>query len=167
MTESMAQWFIKVRDTVYGPYSEARMAAFVSEGRLSGRSMVCATNDGEFHAASEEPGLEAYLNQNNASKATDRPAAHRRFVIFAQIDDESRGVFLQKLAGFGVAIEAMPNVWLLNAQARADGLRNAMSQVLGSQDSLFIADASKGSSAWFNIGQDADGRIRQFWQESE
>ncbi len=162
------KWFIKVREAVYGPYTPERMQVFATEGRLSARSQVSMDEGGEFFAASDDETLAVYFTHSNAGTTNfTAPSPSRRFVIFAKVTDESRSAFVDVLSGFGVAIEAMSNVWLLTAPAHADTLRNAMSQVLGHDDVLFIADASKGNSAWFNIGQDADGRIRQFWQDSE
>jgi GYF domain 2 len=161
-------WYIKVRETIYGPYGDAKMRSFAGEGRLGGHSMVRAGQDGEFAPASEVEALATILAlPRTGGTKTERPAQNRRFVIFAQISQNSHATFMETLSGFGVAIEAMPNVWLLSAQASAANLRNAMSRVLDSEDSLFITDASKGTSAWFNVGQNTDKRIREFWQESE
>jgi len=165
-------WFIKVKDTVYGPYGEERLRSFAQEGRLSARSLISTQRDGEFQSAGEDPMLAAFLNQSAertdiANTSGSAPGKAHRFVLYAQISERSRATFAQTISSFGVAIEAMPDVWLLCAHASAAALRNAMSQVLGAEDLLFIADASQGSSAWFNVGQDVDGRIRQFWQESE
>lgn len=161
-------WFIKVRDTIYGPYDRERMRTFATEGRLSGRSQIGTDRDGPFGAAGEDAMLvDCFTPAGTGHSESAAPSQTRRFVIFARICDDSRGSFMESLSSFGVAIEAMPDVWLLNAQTRASTLRNAMSHVLGSEDSLFVADASKGVSAWFNLGQDTDKRIRQFWQESE
>lgn len=161
-------WYINVRETIYGPYRDAKMRSFATEGRLGAHSMVRAGQDGDFVPASEIEALASIIALPRTNKAkAERPAQNRRFVVFAQISQTSRDAFMETLSGFGVAIEAMPTVWLLSAQASAATLRNAMSQVLGSEDSLFITDASKGTSAWFNVGQNTDKRIREFWQESE
>ncbi len=161
-------WFIKVKETVYGPYNDARMRTFASEGRLNHRSMVSQDKDGPFHRAGEDDFFASFLPRpSTETPVQNTPSQARRFVVFARISEFSRPTFIETLSGFGIAIEAMPDVWLLSAHASAATLRNAMSQVLGAEDSLFIADASKGSSAWFNVGQDTDNRIRQFWQESE
>ncbi|PHS24608.1 MAG: hypothetical protein COA84_08930 [Robiginitomaculum sp.] len=165
-------WFIKVKDTVYGPYNEERLRTFAHEGRMSARSLISTQKEGEFQSASEDPVLAEFLNQpaprtDPANTSGNAPGKSCRFVVYAQISEHSRSTFMESLSSFGVAIEAMPDVWLLSAHASAAALRNAMSQVLGAEDLLFIADASQGSSAWFNVGQDADNRIRQFWQDSE
>ncbi|MDQ7018410.1 MAG: GYF domain-containing protein [Robiginitomaculum sp.] len=161
-------WFIKVKETVYGPYNEARLRTFASEGRLNRRSMVSQNKDGPFQSAGEDDFFASFLPLTSPDKTVQStPAQARRFVVFARISEISRPAFIETLSGFGIAIEAMPDVWLLSAHASAATLRNAMSQVLEAEDSLFIADATKGSSAWFNVGQDTDNRIRQFWQESE
>ena len=166
------QWFIKVKDTVYGPYGEDRLRSFAHEGRLSARSLVSTQREGEFQKAGDDPVLSEFLNHSGARTdpaniSGSAPGKARRFIVYARISDTSHSAFMETLSSFGVAIEAMPDVWLLSAHASAAALRNAMSQVLGAEDSLFIADASQGSSAWFNVGQDTDNRIRQFWQDTE
>jgi hypothetical protein len=161
-------WFIKVKETIYGPYSEARMRTFANEGRLNSRSQVSQDKNGPFGTAGEDTVFASLLPTARAENAAQSTLAQaRRFVIFARIGEASRPAFMEVISSFGIAIEAMPDVWLLSAHAQAATLRNAMSQVLGAEDSLFIADASQGNSAWFNLGQDTDNRIRQFWQESE
>ncbi len=165
---SKPRWFIKVKETVYGPYGEERMKTFAREGRLNARSQVRIGAEGEFLTAQDDTELASLLTQTHGeiSKA-EEPSTSHRFVIFAKITESSHANFVETLSDFGVATEVMPEVWLLSAPARADALRNALSQALGHDDALFIADASKGKSAWFNIGKDADSLIRQFWQESE
>ncbi len=167
-TNAMPQWYIKVKDTVYGPYDEERLQLFASEGRLGARSLVCTEKNGLFIPAIEDEILTTFLGGPVQQKSENaQPTTAHRFVVFAKISYHSRATFMESLSSFGVAIEAMPEVWLLSAHANAATLRNAMSHVLGSEDTLFIADASKGRSAWFNVGQETDARIRQFWQDSE
>ncbi|PHS28942.1 MAG: hypothetical protein COA85_02435 [Robiginitomaculum sp.] len=161
-------WFIKVKETVYGPYNEEQMHVFTREGRLNSRSRISQDKNGPFHAAGED-NVFASLLPKTGQQNTEQTASSKacRFVVFARVGEISRPAFIEVISNFGIAIEAMPDVWLLSARASTATLRNAMSQVLRAEDSLFIADATKGSSAWFNVGQDTDKRIRQFWQESE
>ena len=181
MSNDEPVWFIQVRETTYGPYSEDRMRAFAGEGRLSARSMVSLERDGDYHTAADDeilagffveagsitPEPDASASPQGQGAMTTSPGSAARFVIFARITEHSRAGFMGVLSGYGIAIEAMDDVWLLSAHASAATLRNAMSRVLSSEDVLFVADASQGASAWFNVGQETDKRIRQFWQESE
>ncbi len=174
MSEDKGAWFIKVRGTVYGPYSDDRMQGFIKESRVGARSLVSHDRDGDFERADDNPVMANWLSLEQESAPQQTPVATvsaqsgpRRFVIFTQLSSASRAGFVDTLADFGVALEVMPGLWLLSANSAATQLRNALTHNLQEDDQIFIADASMGQSAWFNIGQEADARIREFWQNSE
>jgi hypothetical protein len=54
-------------------------------------------------------------------------------------------------------------VWILRGAASAAHLRNELSHLLERNDKLLVVDASRDRSAWFNLGRDADQRIRELW----
>lgn len=165
MSDEPSAWYIKARDTLYGPFGLERLRAFAAQGRFSARSLVSQSRGGTFRAAAEEPVLAALL-QNASAPSAAAPEPMRRFVIFARTGEDSYPGFMDRLSQAGEAVEAMDNIWLLRAPLCAHRLRNTLSQALGPDDCLFIADASGGTSAWFNLGQPMDARIRQFWQQS-
>jgi len=57
-------------------------------------------------------------------------------------------------------------VWLLHSDNSAGAIRNELVQHLGNTDNVFIADASRGKMAWFNLGPEADARIRKVWTKA-
>ena len=89
------------------------------------------------------------------------------FVIMAEIRSDGAMGFLKALQSFGQAQRIGDTVWLLKSAHSVQQLRNTLSQSLDRQDRLFILDSSANKTAWFNIGADLDGRIRELWNEDD
>ena len=89
------------------------------------------------------------------------------FLIMAEIRSDGAMGFLKALQGFGQAQRIGDTVWLLKSAHSVQQLRNTLSQSLDRQDRLFILDSGANKTAWFNIGADLDGRIRELWNEDE
>ena len=94
-------------------------------------------------------------------------AATNIFLVMAEIRSDGAMGFLQALQGFGTAQRIGDTVWLLRSASGVEQLRNTLSQSLDRQDRLFILDSTANKTAWFNIGADLDGRIRELWSEDE
>ncbi|MEO1039240.1 MAG: DUF4339 domain-containing protein [Pseudomonadota bacterium] len=160
-------WYVKVDGRVYGPYTAAQMRAFVTEGRVATHSMVSETRDDGWREASHIAQFKAWLDEARQSpndKGGDKPQRRSaNFVIIAEVDDEHRAGFEAALADFGDAEGITSGVWLLRGAASAADLRNELSHLLGREDKLLVVDASRDRTAWFNLGQDADQRIRELW----
>ena len=158
------QWFIRVREQLYGPYALEQMRALAAQNRLAGKSMTSRTRQGPFQCAADDPLLAAeVLDVPGTNPGQEQITAHRQLVVMARVGEDSLPAFMQSLSSFGVAIEVFKNFWLLNAPLTAEQVRNALSRDLQKEDALFVADASHGASSWFNLGQVLDMRIRQFW----
>src|SRR5580692_5486338 len=54
-----ASWIVNVAGRAYGPYTDAQMQAFASEGRLAPQSLVARNGEAQFRAAADEPALAA------------------------------------------------------------------------------------------------------------
>lgn len=160
-------WFVKVEGRVYGPYTGAQMRAFVGEGRVAGHSSVSEQRETGFQDARNVPQLKAWLDEARRAPGEKRPApADARtsnFVIVADLSTEGRGGFEAALKDFGEVESITPGVWLLRGASSSAHLRNELSHLLGRDDKLLIVDASRDRTAWFNLGRDADQRIRDMW----
>jgi len=160
-------WYVKVEGRVYGPYTGAQIRAFITEGRVAAHSSVSEQRDDGFMAASEIPQLKAWLEEARRSPGEKRaaPADARtaNFVIVADVQDQSRSAFQAALSEFGAVEAITPGVWLLRGSASAAHLRNELSHLLAREDKLLVVDASRDRTAWFNLGRDADQRIREMW----
>jgi hypothetical protein len=160
-------WFVKVEGRVYGPYTGAQMRAFVAEGRVAAHSLVSAERDGAFSQAGETAQLKAWLDEARRAPNEKRPlpadAKTANFIIAAEIAAESRAGFEAAIAEFGDVQPISSGVWILRGAATAAHLRNELSHLLERKDKLLVVDASRDRSAWFNLGRDADQRIRELW----
>ena len=55
-----------------------------------------------------------------------------------------------------------PLAWLLHTDRTAGAIRNELVQHLGQTDTLFIADATRGKTAWFNLGPEPMPKSARF-----
>ncbi len=101
------------------------------------------------------------------SHAPDPNAPTNIFLVMAEIRSEGAMGFLKALQSFGTAQRIGDTVWLLRSPSGVEQLRNTLSQTLNRQDRLFILDSSANKTAWFNIGADLDGRIRELWTQDD
>lgn len=160
-------WFVKVEGRVYGPYTGAQMRAFIAEGRVAAHSIVSDEREGAFAAASATPQLKAWLEEARRAPHEKRPlpadAKTANFIICAELADDTRNAFAAALSEFGEVQPISTGVWILRGAASAAHLRNELSHLLDRNDKLLVVDASRDRSAWFNLGRDADQRIRDLW----
>jgi len=183
------QWFAQVSGQIYGPYDNAQMQSFVSEGRITAQSLISNTPGSGFFQAVGYDVFSLWSGTGQALQAgggyaqphvvqTARPvepqitapqpapdAEPAQCVIMAEIRSESLVTFLQRLQTFGHAERIGDTVWILKTSHNVQALRNALSQTLTRQDRLFIVDSAHNKTAWFNIGADLDSRIRGLWDE--
>ncbi|PHR59263.1 MAG: hypothetical protein COA47_09885 [Robiginitomaculum sp.] len=170
-------WFIKVRDMVYGPYTLERMRKFSLEGRLAPNTMVADNRDQGFQPAGDislldevfQPQTAKIAEQPSVSKPTSPDANNdqtspqmRQFALMARISPDDQSRFEETLAGFGPPIQPIPGIWVLKAQTTSDQIRNVLSRDMGSNDSLLVFEISQNNAAWFNIGETADRQIRKY-----
>tara|TARA_R110002073_G_scaffold117697_3_gene256327 strand:+ start:853 stop:1371 length:519 start_codon:yes stop_codon:yes gene_type:complete len=158
-------WFVKVDGRVYGPYTQAQMRAFVQEGRVAAHSLVSIERDGGWKPAVEIEILRGWLDAARGA-ANDRSGQSGRasnFIIVAEIQSESSQAFESALSHFGDETRIVDGVWLLRSASTASTLRNELSHLLDRDDSLFIVDATRDRTAWFNLGDVVDQRIRDLW----
>ena len=160
-------WFVKVEGRVYGPYTGAQMRAFVGEGRVAPHSTVSNSREDGFAKAGDIPQLKAWLEDARKAPHEKRPlpsdALTANFIIAADLTADHRAAFEAALPEFGEVEPVTAGVWILRGAASAAHLRNELSHLLGREDRLLVVDASRDRSAWFNLGRDADERIRELW----
>ena len=180
-------WTINVSGQNYGPYTAAQMQAFVGEGRLAARSLVCRAGDTQFSAASDDPVLAAFFRPAEPVRPTpfftaegneepvspfgrnddDAKSGQRaHFIIITDMKSRSISGVEEEIFNLGPAFPIMPQAWLLASDMPINQIRQALVQKLGKLDVLFIADASHDKAAWFNFGPEADTRIRRIWQRT-
>lgn len=166
---SATSWFVKVEGRVYGPYTPAQMRAFVKEGRVAAHSTVSESREGGWRDARAVDNFKGWFEEARETPGQRRPrlapsdARTANFVVIAHLSAESETGFVTSLAEFGDIERIAPGVWLLRAAATAAILRNELSHLLERNDKLLVVDASRDRTAWFNLGREADQRIRELW----
>jgi hypothetical protein len=103
--------------------------------------------------------------QPAAAPAATADLASSNFIIIADIRGRASVPFEAALNRLGINFRLNPLTWLLHSEYSAGAIRNELVQHLGNTDSVFIADAGRGKMAWFNLGPEADSRIRKVWQK--
>lgn len=182
-------WNINVSGRQYGPFTSERMRSFASEGRLAPHSLVAlegmtdwreARDEPEFadlfapsgkdhviSIATQKPVAAAPAPANGYAAEQEKPSGTRaHFAVVVDIKSGSKGNIEETMSSFGPAYRLLPNVWIVSTNQSVNAVRNRLIQELGSADSLFVVDASRGKAAWFNFGPDADVRIRRVWQKA-
>ena len=87
------------------------------------------------------------------------------FILIADIKNRAAIAPLENaLSRIGTNFRLNALVWLLHCESSAGAVRNELVQHLGNTDSLLIADAGSGKTAWFNLAPEIDARIRKLWQ---
>lgn len=187
-------WTINVGGKVYGPYTSERMRAFAGEGRLAPQSLIAREGTSDWHEANDESEFASLFGAPrpmavetpavngapvngapaNAAPAIGAPAAaidaaapvRAQLAIFVDVKSRISNNFEQTILDLGPACRLLPNVWIVSTPETANAVRNRLVQELGKLDSLFVIDATRGKSAWFNFGPDADVKIRRVWQKT-
>lgn len=170
-------WTINVGGRLYGPYTSERMRGFAGEGRLSSQSLVAREGTSDWHEAHDEPEFADLFGASAPQTATpavngNGSAAHEtalpraQIAIFFDVKSRVSNNFEQTILDLGPAYKVLPNVWIVSTPETANAVHNRLVQELGKLDSLFVVDATRGKSAWFNFGPEADVKIRRVWQKT-
>lgn len=163
-------WRINVSGQVYGPYSGHQLKIFASEGRFAPHSIVQA-GSGPWITAIDDPVLgqlfvQKPVAQMQPSAAAQAEPASANFIVIADLRSRGSGPFESAMAKLGEAYRLNPLVWLLHSDKTAATIRNELTQHMGQSDNLFIVDANRGKTAWFNLGPEADAKIRKVWRRA-
>jgi hypothetical protein len=178
------QWRINVSGQVYGPYTGHQIKAFALEGRIAPHSIVQSGDKGPWITAIDDPVLGQLfvqkqlpsaqaLNEPQGRAATAEPhaghaadVAQANFVIVADIRSRASAPFEAAISRMGDNYRLNPLVWLLHTDRTSGAIRNELIQHLGQNDTLFIVDATRGKTAWFNLGPEPDAKIRRVWKRT-
>ena len=176
-------WTINVGGRLYGPYTSERMRGFAGEGRLAPQSLVAREGTSDWHEAHDEPEFSDLFGIREPAPTINPPAINpvvngtaapmeaaapqsAQLAIFVDVKSRVSNNFEQTILNLGPAFRVLPNVWIVATPETANAVRNRLVQELGKLDSLFVIDATRGKSAWFNFGPEADVKIRRVWQKT-
>lgn len=166
-------WRINVSGQVYGPYTGHQIKSFAEEGRLAPHSIVQSGEQGPWITAIDDPVLGQLFTQETKPLPAAKPIASTQpgtetanFVVIADLRTRGTGHFEATLSKLGDNYRLSTSVWLVHTDRTAAGLRNELVPHLGTTDTLVIIDATRGKTAWFNLGPEADAKIRKVWKRS-
>jgi hypothetical protein len=164
-------WRVNVSGQVYGPYTGHQLRAFAAEGRIAPHSIVQAGEQGPWITAIDDPVLSQLFVKSIFEKQlpaadTGADASFANLVIIADLRSGPAG-FEAAIAKFGESYRVSSQAWLLHTDRSVGSIRNELVQHLGSLDGLFVIDTSRGGkTAWFNLGPEADAKIRKVLRRS-
>ena len=167
-------WFVQAAGKVWGPYPEARIQAFVAEGRVAAETLLGVAPEGPFHPAARHGRLSSLFGdpvEAHASPASPvaeaapayAPTPARPLLVWAGLKSQKPERFEQALAAHGPFVRIGADLWLVRARTGASALRNALTRRIGSDDALMVVEAPLEQAAWFNLAGDADRTMRQLW----
>ena len=179
-------WYVKAAGGVWGPYPEARLAGFVTEGRVTADTPVSPWAEGPFAPASATPEFAQLLQPGpteiEAPEPVQPPAAtpaavptaapepsprtadpSRPLLVFAAVSAGSAPGFHAALVAAGSGMAIRSGLWLVRTQEGAAALRNRLSRGLGADDTLLVVEAPLEHAAWFNLEPARDRELRRLW----
>lgn len=179
-------WSLKYGDDTYGPYTYEAMETYIAEGRVAGHSIIAPAGTDEWAEAKDVPVFAGFFDAERANITASTPShpqdrktvygakkgqIDRRkrpetsnFTIITDIKSRHGATLEQTIMSLGSALKVANNAWVVNCAGTAPGLLNQLSKVVSKQDGLFIADATRDRTAWFNFGPETDAKIRRVWR---
>jgi len=118
----------------------------------------------EFFRGTQKSGF-GRRSPTPAPDTTQTAMGGTNFVLVLDIKAESNPDLELAISRLGKTTRIMRNTWVVHSTYTLGTLRNALVPHLRPLDSLFIADATHGKTAWFNLGVEVDARIRKVWKE--
>jgi hypothetical protein len=160
------QWYVKVKDEVYGPYTLTMMRGFIAEGRVANQSMISDSKDGLFRPAGQAAPFSGLFQPaggwKTAAIVTD--SAEANLIVCADFITGGVHEFARILESLGRSVRIGQSTWVLRSTHTAASARNALARTLGRDDRLFICDATRERTAYMNLGPGAEVDLRGVWQ---
>ena len=87
-------------------------------------------------------------------------------VLVFDLKSRGHGKLEEDIMSLGPASKIMAGVWVLHTELSSGAVRNQLMKHFGAVDSIFIVDASRDKTTWFNLGPEVDSHIRKVWRRS-
>ncbi|MDX2237555.1 MAG: DUF4339 domain-containing protein [Hyphomonadaceae bacterium] len=156
-----ADWWVKVREAPYGPYTGAQLLKFIEEGRVRPNTHVARAKDGPWKEARTHADLFVQPRAEAAQAGGDQSLAN--LFVYAEIHSGAWMPFMAALETLGRICEVAPGFWLVRTHRSVGVMRNTLSQTLERGDRFVVIDATRDRFAWFNLGPEVDSRIKEVW----
>lgn len=117
-------------------------------------------------AATPRAAADAGVQYGPNKGQVDRRAQPTSFNIVIVMDVKSRssGPLEAAILSLGPAFKVAANTWIVHTPSGAPEVVNLLTPHVGSADRLFVVDATRNRTAWFNMGPETDSKIRQVWK---
>lgn len=182
-------WCVKVDDRVYGPYTSQQIRKFASEGRLASWSKIAPAGSRNWRDAKDEPAFASLFatpapNARAFGKRDDAeptPAARQRrtapargksgavapsganFILIFDVVSAAASRVESAIQSLGPCFRITENVWALQCDLTATGVRNAVAPYLLPREPIFVVDATNGRSSWQNYAPELHAKIAAAW----
>jgi len=157
--------FVKVGNTVYGPFTGDLMERFVEENRIGPQTLISDQAYGTYHPASETPDYSLWEQSIRTKRYAGQPLP-TVFLILADIQPFKKREFLIVLKQMGRCQQITESAWVLSTETDIRFVREALSRNLTEEDRLFIHDSFSNSAGWFNLDEGVDETITSMWKET-
>lgn len=185
------RWVLEVQGRIYGPYTGHALKEYARQGRVAPHSTVARTGrpagEEEWVRAADDPVLGTLFEgagpvatpvRSRMTRAADDDTSYgpakgqvdRRtqptsfnIVIVTDVKSRSSGPLETAILSLGPAFKVAANTWIVHTPSGAPEVVNLLTPHVGSADRLFVVDATRNRTAWFNMGPETDAKIRQVW----
>ena len=172
-------WCIKVDEKIYGPYTSQQMRKYAHEGRLASKSLISPAGSRAWREAREESAFASFFGhrlrksdvrppeksfgKNGGEKANGAAAQSEtgtaNFVIVFDVVSAAATRVGAAINSLGQAFRIADNVWTVNCELTAVGVRNAIAPYLAPSESLFVVDTTRGRTSWQNYAPELHAKI--------
>lgn len=171
-------WCVKVEERVYGPYTSQQMRKFAHEGRLAAWSLIAPAGSRAWREAAKENAFSQFFGaslekKDGKSKSFGKRDAETRdsdekapalsacanFVIIFDVVSAAASRVEAAIMSLGAGFRIADNVWTVNCELTAVGVRNAIAPYLNPRESIFVIDATRGRSSWQNYAPELHAKI--------
>ena len=182
-------WCVRVDEKIYGPYTSEQMRKYAHEGRLAASSLISPAGSRAWREAREETAFSSFFGYTPPanSNAKDDTAFGRRagqidiktrsegkktkpgserptlqlanFILVFDVVNAAASRVTAAVNSLGEAFRIADNVWTVNCELTAVGVRNAVAPYLNPRESLFVVDTTRGRTSWQNYAPELHAKL--------
>ena len=164
------KWEMKIGKSVYGPYSREEMESLAEQGLLAPHSRIAKYGTKSWDRASGDPVINTIFGKkfnhiNREVSGSEHLPENQRtnFALFLDVASNSNIDLFQAIRNLGPSSRISGSCWLVKSDRSAGDIRNALAPLMAKSDRLLVIDTAKSKLAWFNLGPEADSKIRKVW----
>ncbi len=182
-------WCVKVDEKIYGPYTSEQMRKYAHEGRLAATSLISPAGSRAWREAAEESVFSSFFGHKapaNGNHKDEHPfgrrdghidirtyaAARKRkagkeqpelqpanFILVFDVVNAAASRVTAAIQTLGEAFRIADNVWTVNCELTAVGVRNAIAPYLNPRESIFVVDTTRGRTSWQNYAPELHAKL--------